>query len=458
VPKEVCGFHLDQILAYETRKLVRIEDRNLGILYYALVTLVVFWVLGFQILYGNEHFQLFDVKGTARMTIQQPTEGCNPNKNDCKDAYTPMSELPYCMEYTGDKSLIPKNMKQQKCKFADQHEMAPEGMLDDRIFMPTRIDVHLEKQGCSPGPENGHSCDKSYQLEVMKENIYVADVEDYTIMFVHSYYRGDIMGNSLYHQGFYEQCTDHKTGKTIATKPCKGKLSRIPIECISGDCAYEAADMYTYPSMFLHAEEKKENARKLKKDNFGATTTRTRMQQLSLETGTEKKQGQDNDDDKPFAIGSGDIFTLHKLLELAGLDLDLKTNHMGEPFREAGTVLEIQVEYNNLHKWMSTFGYLKVGYNYRVIERPMEEMKTEKFAPKQPEDFPMHRAIENRHGILLIVTVTGTFGYFNVVYLLVMLTTSLALLAGAQKIVDILALYCLKRREEYHRFKYKIVA
>lgn len=477
MPKQVCGFHLDQILAYETRKLVRIEDRNLGILYYALVTLVGFWVLGFQILYGNEHFQLFDVKGTARMTIQQPTEGCNPNKNDCKDAYTPMSELPYCMEYTGDRSLIPKNMKQQKCKFADQHEMAPEGMLDDRIFMPTRIDVHLEKQGCSPGPENGHSCDKSYQAEVMKENIYVADVEDYTIMFVHYYYRGDIMGNSLYHQGFYEQCTDHKTGKIIATKPCKGKLSRIPIECMSGDCAFEAVtDMHTYPSssMFLHRgdaneDKKKENARltALEKDkNSGTTTTtktRTRINtQVSLETGfrgkTRVAHTDDDDNDKPFAISSGDIFTLHKLLELAGLDLDLKMNHMGEPFREAGTVLEIQVEYNNLHHWMSTFGFLEVGYNYRVIERPMEEMKTEKFAPKQPEDFPMHRVIENRHGIMLIVTVTGTFGYFNVVYLLVMLTTSLALLAGAQKIVDILALYCLKRREEYHKFKYKIVA
>ena len=25
------------------------------------------WVVGFQILYGNEHFQLFDVQGTARV-------------------------------------------------------------------------------------------------------------------------------------------------------------------------------------------------------------------------------------------------------------------------------------------------------------------------------------------------------------------------------------------------------
>lgn len=457
VPKEICGFHLDHILAYETRKLVRIEDRNLGILYYSLVILVAFWVIGFQILYGNEHFQLFDVKGTARMTIQQPTEGCNPNKNDCKDAYIPMSELPYCIEYTGDKSKIPQNMKQQKCKFADQHEMAPEGMLDDRIFMPTRIDTHLEKQGCSPGPENGHSCDKSYELEVMKENMYVADVEDYTIMFVHSYYRGDIMGNSLFHQGYYEQCTDRKTGQVMATKPCGGKLSRIPIECLTGDCAYEEPGNKPPSSLFLlRGKEKglKKIHREKEMETVNVNDKQRAQTQMSLQKTTEGTR--EAEDDAPFAIGSGDIFKLRKLLELAGLDLDLKTNYGGEPYREAGTVLEIQVEYNNLHAWMSTFGHLDVGYTYRIIERSMEEMKTEKFAPKQPEDFPLHRLIENRHGIMLIVTVTGTFGYFNVVYLLVMLTTSLALLAGAQKIVDILALYFLKRREEYRRFKYKI--
>jgi len=476
VPKEVCGFHLDHILAYETRKLVRIEDRNLGILYYSLVLLVGFWVIGFQILYGNEHFQLFDVKGTARMTIQQPTEGCNPNNNDCKDAYKPMSDLPYCVEYTGDKSKIPENMKQQKCKFADQHEMAPEGMLDDRIFMPTRIDTHLEKQGCSPGPENGHSCDKAYEVEVMKENIYVADVEDYTIMFVHSYYRGDIMGNSLFHQGYYEQCTDRKTGKVITTKPCAGKLSRIPIACLTGDCAYEfpaangappsASSMLPLLRGQKKDLEKAYEKRKRNETSVSVIEKQRAQAQVSLQKATtqnedgdrKKEEDTSKDDDEPFAIGSGDIFTLRKLLELAGLDLDLKTNYGGEPYREAGTALEVQVEYNNLHPWKSTFGHLDVGYTYRVIERSMEEIKTEKFAPKQPDDFPVHRMIENRHGIMLIVTVSGTFGYFNVVYLLVMLTTSLALLAGATKIVDLLALYCLKRREEYRRFKYKIAA
>jgi len=430
IPQHFLGLDLNATFAYETRKLVRIEDRNLGCLYYALVLLVCAWVVGFQILFGNEHFQLFDVMGTARMTIQQPTEGCNPNDNDCKDAYTPFSDLPYCSDFAGDKSRIAPGMRQQKCSFADQHELSPEGMLEDRMFIPTRIDVHIEKQACEPTAENQFSCDKSYKIEEMKDNVYVADIEDYTMLFVHSYFRGDIMGNSLYHQGYFEECRDPKTDKIIATRPCKGKLSLRPIHCITGDCLYDAR---AAPPAFV----------------FRGAKRRYHKHQFSLAA--------DGPGDV-FAIGSGDVFKLSKVLELAGIDLDLKFNKGDEPYRESGTVVEVQVDYNNLHHWSSTFGDLDVGYVYRVIERPMEEMKTEMFAQKQPDDFPTHRWIENRHGILMRVRVGGTFGYFNIVYLLVMLTTSLALLAGAQKVVDLLALYCLKRREEYRRFKYKVVA
>lgn len=50
------------------------------------------------------------------------------------------------------------------------------------------------------------------------------------------------------------------------------------------------------------------------------------------------------------------MFRLSKLLELAGIELDGDENVEGEPRREAGTSLEIQVVYNNLHRWWSTFG------------------------------------------------------------------------------------------------------
>jgi len=155
-----------------------------------------------------------------------------------------------------------------------------------------------------------------------------------------------------------------------------------------------------------------------------------------------------------FAIPDGDIFRLGKLLELAGLDLDKNFNTAGEPLRERGTVVDVEVFYNNLHHFTSSFGDQSVGYIYRVVERPMNEMKTEVYAKRQPLDFPKTRWIENRHGILLRVSVQGTFGHFNIVYLLVMMTTSLALMAAVTKGVDLMAIYVMHRHQEYYDYKY----
>ena len=52
------------------------------------------------------------------------------------------------------------------------------------------------------------------------------------------------------------------------------------------------------------------------------------------------------------------------------------------------------------------------------------------------------------------VAVGGTFGQFNVVYLLVMLTTSIALLSGVTFVVDFLAMHVLDKRAEYREAKY----
>merc|ERR1740116_524087 len=137
-----------------------------------------------------------------------------------------------------------------------------------------------------------------------------------------------------------------------------------------------------------------------------------------------------------FAIPDGDIFRFSKLLELAGLDLD-KSEHKGEPLRERGTRIKIKVQYANLYPWT---GVTTPGYIYKIVEVPTDEMKTELYTQLQPESSGI-RTMENRHGIYLEAEVGGSFGFFDVVFLLVMLTTSLALLATGTTLIDMIADY-----------------
>jgi len=426
-------FNWDEFLLYDTSKIVRIHDRRLGIFYYTLVFLIMCWVIGFQILYGNEHFQLYDVKGSSRMTIQQPTAGCNPNDPECLDTWAPLSKLPYCEKFKGETDV----KYQRPCIFADQHELAPNGMLEGEMFIPTRIDTHIEEQVCDPSEKNAWACNKRYRMQEIGENQYIADIEDFTLLFVHNYYRGEIAGNSLNHQGFYLQCEDEKTGEVLATRPCKGVLKQKKVECLPGlKCGFAEGKLPPpMPEGLLLQKEDK------------TTTARG----LAWAGNEDESKGKFD----AFAIPAGDIFRLGYLLELAGLDLDKSFNKEGEPLRESGTIIEILVEYSNLRPFLSTFGFSEVGYVYRVVERHMEELKTEGYALTQPSDAPKHRLIENRHGLLVRLKVGGSFGNFNIVYLLVMLTTSLALLAVATRIVDFMAIYVLQQKELYRSFKYE---
>eukprot|EP00395_MALV-II_sp_L67-2_P000407 gene407-92_t len=520
-------------LAYETPKLVRIRDRKLGTLYLSLCALALTWVVGFQILYGNEHFQLFDVQGTARMTIQQPTRGCNPNDADCFDDFASVKDLAYC-EQSGtsgggvsasEKALskktsaagvvseqeeelppppqeeeqgssdeeeallqtptaIKKKILKRRCIYADQHELAPQGMLEDTMFIPTRIDTHLETRACGePSAANNWGCEKAYEMSKMEENIYVADIENYTLLLTHTYHRGAIAGNNLFHQGQFEVCVGLQPGDSSSSEEenasGKGGAGKgevfLPLEpCAPGVGRKEVRKIACIKPGICHFDDDNSSATTAGKDSAEGDSKKSAEEKgpsfldrrtsqhtaltLSSES-SEFRESQQRTSEKPppyFAIPAGDVFKLSHILKLAGIDLDRTFNTKHEPRRESGTIIEIEVVYNNLHAWTSTWGNKDIGYTYKVVERPIEEMKTEMYSADQPADFPKTRKIENRHGLYVRVKVGGTFGFFNVVYLLVMLTTSLTLLAGATKVTDLVALYVLEKRRAYYDMKYQV--
>jgi len=461
----VFGNHLDDLFGYETQKIVRIRDRRLGLTYIAFVILIASYVIGYQILYSNEHFQRKDVFGTARMTIQQPTKGaCNPNKRGCKSDFPALTELPYCSVYKGNSTQVKPNHRHD-CRFADQHTLAPTGMLTGEMLVPTRIDRMSEHRHCKPGPENGYSCDNEYELDHDENIIYVADIEKFTIMLSHTYKRKYISGNNQWIQGYLLECEEsadkfESTVQEVETalqgkSECNGKYVRKPIECITDNCPFvtqtrkdEEAFLQHHASTGIKAHKHRASTHKEQGHMHASLLTLEDQADLQVNPAKLAEGGF-------FAIPSGDVFRIDKLLQLAGLSLDNTFNIDGEPLREAGTVIEIEAVYTNLHPWLSSFGITDVSYSYKVSTRPMEEMKTELFAQSQP-DFPNTRIIEDRHGLYIVAKISGEFGFFSVVYTLVMLTTAVALISVAVVITDKLAIYVMPERETYKAKKYDL--
>lgn len=152
----------------------------------------------------------------------------------------------------------------------------------------------------------------------------------------------------------------------------------------------------------------------------------------------------------------GDHIKVGKLLELAGVDLDRDYNMDGYTARQSGTVIEIEAKYNNLYHFASSFGYQPVEYTYEVNERAMPYVSRDMLVEDQPDDYPTSRKYTVQHGILVVFKVSGTFGFFNVVYLILMLSVSAALVGSATKIIDMFSIYAHPRRRNYFHLKYQV--
>jgi len=434
----LCGPAADSLLAYQTLKVVNIKDHRLGGVYYGLILLIIIFVFGYEILYCNDQFEKRDVSGTPQVMISQPTMGgCNARDPDCESNFTSMEELPYCSEYAG--GLEPKVSHARPCTFADRVSLLPNGVVGGYMMVPTRITTTHETQGCRPGKANGHTCRNEW-VETDSEDHYVADIERYSLFISHTYHRDSLSGNNNRVLGYYLDCDLRGVGQReqnlkrllYGDAACLGIVKRRPIECFDESCN------------FREAPRKELKRRKVRGGSGGG---------LAPDSGG-KAVPYDYRTDGVYAVPNGDVFSVQKLMELAGVtSLDNATNGDGTPYREGGTVIDIEVRYSNLVPFESTFGHGEITYEYRVTAKPLHEVQDDLLRFWQPGSTT--RTLERRHGVLFVVTVSGHFGFFSILNLMLMLAEAASMLAVATLLTDKIAIYMMERADVYFHSKYE---
>lgn len=522
--------YLDDLFSYETQKVVVIRDRRLGCLYYFICSVIFCYVVIFQILYCNEHFPRKSVTGNSRLLIQQPTQGnCDPENVGCKSDFQNLEDLPYCKEYTKGEKLAGA----KPCVFADRNSIAPNGMLEAHLLIPTQVISTVQNKGCEPTAKNGHSCDNEYDTNGTSQTAYVADIERYMLHISHSYTRIHLTdgGVSDSARGYYLECDKNGEGDggssfknwayDLGQIRCDGKVNRKEVKCLTEACPFLkgedddksllqkasslvmrgrklGASLLTHAAKSLYPHEKhgkhdvdptisqhqghrhhKHHRKKLVRtpyaiDAKGAihleTTSDGNHSRQAIEAnvaqiGSQGKallegvrhQSKENPGVRETGIWGepgGDVITIQKILDLCDVSLDSTRNQEGIALREAGTVIEIEAYYSNLHPWVSTFGDTTVEYEYRVTRRPVETFSNSVFSKYQP-NFPAQRIVEDRFGLYVIVKVGGEFGDFSLVYCLVLIASSTALMRVAVLLVDKIALYFMRMKELYNDSKYQ---
>jgi len=504
LPERIFGTDVDEILAYQTPKVVNIRDRTLGVLKYIFMLIIFCYVVVFQVLYKGSHFQLDHLSGVARLQLQHPTKLCNPMDLGCLANYSSLQKLPYCSQYTGKKAAH----NRKKCKYFDALDLLTP--VDAGYIVPSYIEIYDQSHSCKPNAANGFKCSRPYDFLDEKGDVqkgpgrakpkaefYVADIEAFTLLIDHSFRveTGSVEYDDINMQGYWVDCSKKQWTLNSTWLSTEAECKSNPIVCMHKDCKklgmVTAAKVGRASSNALKAPAKdatalvQKAARQHSKSSVGihvsaigsllqsksavselSQVRSQRLQAATVQDETEEEisrlfsgphghQLVSNTD--VYSLQAGDVLSISTLFAMAGRSLDdvwfdpsTKSNMSA---RKRGTVLVVNIHYNNLKPWTLFRPQDPPDYTISVTSQPVEKYKHMSISENGP-----NRELTVAYGTLVIVQSSGTIGVFRMIHMLIVVSTSLGLLAAASVITDALALYLLPMREEYSKAKFQETA
>jgi hypothetical protein len=103
---KLFGIDIDDIFKLATPKYVYVRDWKLGALKYILMVMILFYVLGYDILYSCSHLVPHVASGYGSIDLKHPAD-CDSD-GECVNDYNNIAVLPYCTE-----SVIYKSQEKQ---------------------------------------------------------------------------------------------------------------------------------------------------------------------------------------------------------------------------------------------------------------------------------------------------------------------------------------------------------
>eukprot|EP00933_Yihiella_yeosuensis_P065763 TRINITY_DN6973_c0_g1_i1.p1 TRINITY_DN6973_c0_g1~~TRINITY_DN6973_c0_g1_i1.p1 ORF type:complete len:517 (-),score=59.66 TRINITY_DN6973_c0_g1_i1:228-1778(-) len=413
----IRAYAADFLCTFSAPKKVRIGRRQgklaafAGLLYWILVLgIIVVYVIIYGVVINNNHLSYEPPMGSVRIGLRRPTEVdpktkhfCNPAHHDCRNNFTSILALPYCM----NNWLQYKGGTKRKCRLWDEDSVVTRNVGTDvqigtyvRVWEQIKVCdgtdkafFQLEAQAQNDRIEAA-SCPRTFNTQE-NETFYLADVENFVVTIHHSVRtlswrptpKSDITGRGL------RKCEQHKKPSEMNST---FEQAQVYLASYSRDCHHIQPDYH-----------------------------------LS-----------DDPSDPP------DAFLLGDLLKAAhvNLDQDSTAQENATTRREAGTMIVLTIKYENRFSWTNWLKALveelPLSYEYTVREIPVDENMMRNVHWDEVSSWNgHHRRVVETHGIRLTVLFTGKIGSWSWYNLLVILVVSTTALTYAEKVVTYLLMF-----------------
>ncbi|KJE88998.1 hypothetical protein, variant [Capsaspora owczarzaki ATCC 30864] len=166
----------DLLFNYKTQRIVRINDRRLGLIYYAFMLAILGYVIGYTIIYNKRYLLLDDSPtGSVRMSLAKPTK-VNSNQPYC------LQNQPTVNDYTN-----------YMCNYYDDLLVVYPRTEQTALLAASRITIQNNTLNCDFAADP--NCDFTPETPTI---VYVGDIEHFTLMIDHTTYSTnlDIQANA----------------------------------------------------------------------------------------------------------------------------------------------------------------------------------------------------------------------------------------------------------------------
>jgi len=443
---------------YPAPKVVKIRDWKLASLRYSLRTIVFVYVMVYQMAYEGAHLVPVSVNGVVGTQMHHPTwNDCDEFKDlGCMQNFVGLSRLPYCKQnnYTGT--------YQKYCNYWDATQLMKP--TDEGVLIPTRVLTYLQKRGCKPSFENNWEClgsmwdfvdaDGNDQAGPDKvaplEDVFIADVERYKILFDHSAHSdAGMSAYSFEMKGSWLNCSNPES----KDEACK----RSQLVEQRGACGgiNELPSMQDSP---LHKTQREVDRQAMVKLESQPVDTEIKLGDAQSPDSEGLGGWRWPSSPTVLSLCDGDVFSLGQLLTAANIGLDSREpSRTNQTYRATGFGLVVRILYSNVEPWMGlkVFPWNPLGpmvhYSYHIKKHasPHNNIRMTKHTSAD------RRSVQEFQGVTIITEQYGSILTWDTCHLLVILTTLLALITAANFMVEKTAVFCMTRSHEYQRLMYE---
>jgi hypothetical protein len=361
---------------------------------------------------------------------------CHPEQRNCKNDFKDVRDLPYC-----ERSDLPYfDGEKRRCRLWDENTLVARNSGGEMVIA-THVQEQDQERVCDGSAEEDTNCPVTFSTKLRAE-YFTADVESFSLVIAHSMRTPKFVPEldmSVLSHGLEVCVTGQVVNESIIDYQARVASEEGAPVPPSPSPAEEVSPKERLLSDEADSEKLTEKV-KVASEKAARSVYRKVMEHMSkMKEKTVCDTFKSNSSLYTTALGgSFDVFRLGTLFAVNNISLDDPAPGMVRSRRLAGSCFVLTIEYWNAEPWKSWisafFVDIPIKYKFHLTEIPVNDFSV-RDAYYANGWMGKDRVTVQKHGIRLVVMMTGSVGSWDFVSILLLCSAAMSTIFLSEKLV-----------------------